>query len=488
MSPDSISYLKGASGLINGQGISYFSAQWPPLYPALIALFSIPAGDVLLGARLLNALLLALNVVLITILVNRVLNQKFWVGILIGGLICLQVPMTYVHFYAWSESCLLMCILVDVLLLSQINTTQHQFLIRCALIVFASFAFLTRFAGVIVACANCVMIFLLDSDRSIWRRIRQALYQLCIPILIFMPWTWHKGVGDGPATMRIIEFHPISVETINKGIMTLGRWLLPASQHTYNQPFNFIQWAFGVAWIGLTIISIVWVLSKIYSQPMNWKEAAIDQFKKPGTIIIMASGILTLTYACFLIAALSFVDNKVELDNRILVLIYPLVMLMLVGLIFQIRLVKLRNAAVVVLMIIMLSALPDLKGWLLLSRYNGIEMTSRNVAMSPLKEYVRSCSKELQVYADHPWNFDLLFQKKVRWLPAQRLYNSGRLNLNYHQEVLELKSKADLIIIENGNSEQVVEIQSSNQFVRIRSDDDGQIFLNKSVQNAGCKL
>ena len=489
MSPDSISYLKAASGLVNGHGINFFSAQWPPLYPALIALLSAPVNDVTLGARVLNALLLAINIILISIIVNRLIDQKFWIGILIAGLISLQVPMSYVHFYAWSEPCILMCILMDILLISQMSTAKHQGLIRVGMIIFASLAFLTRFAGVIVACANCVIIFLLIENRPWGTRIRQALFQLIIPILVFYPWTWHKGLGDGPATMRVIEFHPIGVEIINKGIMTIGRWLLPDSHYAYyNQSFNLIQWAIGVSLLVMSVVSLTFVLLKMYRSVIKGEETTIEQFKQPRCMIIIASGLLVLIYVCFLIAALSFVDNKVELDNRILVLIYPPAMLILVGLIFRIRYVIVRNAGILAFLLVLLLDLPGLKGWLLMSRYNGIEMTSRNIAISPLQVFTKSCSRDIQVYADNPWNFDLLFLKKVLWLPTKQLYNSGRTNLNYQQEVQMLQSSADMIIFENTNLEQVAEIEASNQFELIRDQADGKIFVNKNVKNPGCKF
>ena len=77
LSPDSISYLKGSMGLVSGQGLAYVSAQWPPLYPTLVALFALPTGDVILGARLVNGLFYAGNVILLAELIRRVTNVEY---------------------------------------------------------------------------------------------------------------------------------------------------------------------------------------------------------------------------------------------------------------------------------------------------------------------------------------------------------------------------------------------------------------------------
>jgi hypothetical protein len=116
----------------------------------------------------------------------------------------------------------------------------------------------------------------------------------------------------------------------------------------------------------------------------------------------------------------------------------------------------------------MLSAIPGAKGWLLLSRYGGIEMNSRSVVNSELQAFIRSCSTTLQVYADHPWNFDLYFQKKVLWLPSETLYNSGKINSEYQGDIKSALSIADLIIVQNTTSDIVRHIDKSKNFTRAR--------------------
>lgn len=480
LSPDSISYLKGAQGLLNGKGITYFSNQWPPIYPLLLAIFGFPFSDAILGARILNALLYALNFVIIAELIERITKQGVWLSTVLAGLLCIQIPMTYVYFYAWSEPTLLLFVSLNFLLISSLNS-YNQSIIRVALIALASLALLTRFAGIVVAVTNCIVIFFLFTDKSILSRIKLSLFQLVIPALIFLPWTSHRGISDGNATARVIEFHPISLQTIGKGLMTIGGWLNPFSIQSYGQPFNLTQFILGVSLIGITCTFLIVTVFNL----LKVRNSGLDNFTSQTAVLMFAAAQLIVTYGCFLIAALSFVDNKVELDNRILVLMYPPMMLLLIGYIFRFKSVTLRLLLLILLMLIMVTALPKLRGWMQLSRYSGIEMNTRGAINSSIQLFIRGCAKDLQAYADNPWNFDLHFNKKVFWIPGRVLYNSGRINDAYEKQLAEMLSNAQLIVLENKNDELDAIIATSNKFVKIRSSGDGVVW-KKNLPDATC--
>jgi hypothetical protein len=332
------------------------------------------------------------------------------------------------------------------------------------------------------------MIFFTTTERSSWTRLNRALFQFLVPVFVFVPWTLHKGIGDGPATARVIEFHPISLTTINNGLMTVGRWMNPLSVPAYNQPVNSFQLMSGIALLLVTLIVCGWVFLKLITKQTQSFEKVSKALQNKATLLVVSCSVLILTYIAFLIGALSFVDNKVELDNRILVLMYPPLMLCMIGLIYKIRLMAIQNIFIIIFLLVMSLALPNLKGWLLLSRFNGIEMSSRSITGAPLQTFIKSCQKDVQVYADNPWNFDLLFNKKVLWLPSKILYNSGRPNTAYEKELEDVVSKAQLIIIENNNADLILKIDQSDQFVRIRDMADGIVWRNKKDHSSCINL
>jgi hypothetical protein len=481
LNPDSIAYLKGGIGLVSGHGLSYVSAIWPPLYPILIALFGWLADDVILGARILNALFYTGTLVVLAEIIQRITKQHSFLSTILAGLVLIQTPLTYVHFYAWSEPCLLFWILTNLLLLSSLRESKAPSLIQIALIILASFSLFTRFAGIIVAATNCVMVFILVTDRSFLIRCTRAVAQLLIPILMFLPWTRHQGIGDGPAAARFIEFHPITGETISKGLMTIGRWLTPYSAAGYEQAFDLALVLSGSCLILIALAILIWSVLKYCRILRAGLATSTDNaFYAQENIILVSSALLTLTYVLFLVSALSFVDSKVVLDKRILVLIYPALLLCIIAIIYKIKMKTLRYAVIAALTLMMLTALPNLRGWLLLSRYGGIEMNSRSVIHSPIQRFAQSCSASLQVYADNPWNFDLYFSPKVFWLPGRVLYNSGRPNLAFQDEVNHALLRADLIIIEDKNSELISQIDATSHFARIWQTDSGIAWANKT--------
>ena len=262
--------------------------------------------------------------------------------------------------------------------------------------------------------------------------------------------------------------------------MTIGRWLTPFSNAGYEQTFDGALVLSGSFLIFLALAIVIWSLLK-YVRILRAGSATstVDMFYAQENIILVSSALLTLMYVLFLVSALSFVDSKVSLDKRILVLIYPALMLCIIAVIYKIKIQTLRYVVIAALMLMMLTALPNLKGWLLLSRYGGIEMNSRSMINSPIQRFAQSCPTSLQVYADNPWNFDLHFNPKVFWLPSKILYNSSKPNLAYLNDVNHVLLTADLIIIENKSSELISKVDTASHFDRIWSTDHGIAWINK---------
>lgn len=482
ISPDSVSYLKGAIGLINGYGLNYFSTQWPPFYPLSIALFGSTTSDVMLGARVLNGLIYSINFLLILKLIQKTINTKLIISYLLALLIIIQPPMTYVHFYAWSDSYLLMFVLMDILLISCLINEKYKYITQLSLIVVASLALLTRYAGIVVACTNTVMIFLILQHHTRIKRFAVSIIQIAIPILIFIPWTMHQGISDGLATAREISYHPIPIQTFNRAIAEIGTWfnvrkILPEHFNVYT-----VQIA-----LGLILLTFILFLSiKFIYKLLSKSKSLINTNENESFIIILAFVVFIETYIAFIIAALSFVDDKVVLDNRILVQIYPLVAICLIWIICKIGSLYLRTILLTILVFLFSTSYTDFKGRLLLSKYGGIEMNSRSFVNSNLQVYIKNCPRNLQVYADIPWNFDLLFSKKVLWTPSKNLYYSGKVNQIYDQEIDKMFSNADLIVIEQKPSDLITQIEKHINFHLIRHENDGVVFVNKKVKTNIC--
>jgi hypothetical protein len=136
----------------------------------------------------------------------------------------------------------------------------------------------------------------------------------------------------------------------------------------------------------------------------------------------------------------------------------------------------------------LLLPLQTLRPLVLISYFNGIELTDKTRLTSELMEFVRLCPKNLHIHADYPWNFSLEVNSMVRWLPTHRLYGSGQPNLNYQAQVADLARVADLIIVQNLNSTMIDDIEKLNSFKRIYQSHLGIVWKKNSLYNVCAAL
>lgn len=484
-SPDSVAYLKGASGYLWGRGYDYVSAEWPPLFPTLLMFFGgLAQNDIMLGARLLQSLLLALSFLLIYLIANRILRRSVLMSVLVAGLFCIQPPIIHTYFYAWSEPTLLALLLADIFILQVLFARPNVFSpsIELFLILLASAAFLTRFSGICVAVLNGVMLFLYLKNASLFQRLFRSTLQVAIPVIVFLPWLSHTGVSNGPATQRAISLHPITLSSLEYGLVTIGNWFLPVA---VLQGHSMLKYA--ALFLGCIVVlsTFIFLFSQLI-RPAFWKKGSVLHMS-PVDNLLLSLAIFIFIYSAFLIAAISFVDNKVVLDNRILSPMYVCIALMVIGTISQIKRENIRSISFVILVLILLSTYPALRSWLLINYYNGVELSDKNFKNKPIFQFAKTCQKSAVVYAENPWHFDLIFDSKVMWLPKTVLFNTGKINKEYSAEVSALSSRADLIIVESITSETAVQVSDNKSFIQIYSAADGLVWANIRAKHPICE-
>jgi hypothetical protein len=119
ISPDSAHYIGAARSLAAGQGLRFNGepfSHWPPLYPLLLGVLSLTRIDALQAARLLAALLFALNTVLVSGLTYLESRRCTYAGSCAGVAFLASPEMLHIHTMAWSEPAFF-CLSLLVLLL-----------------------------------------------------------------------------------------------------------------------------------------------------------------------------------------------------------------------------------------------------------------------------------------------------------------------------------------------------------------------------------
>jgi len=171
-SPDSAGYLSAARSLLAGQGYRYpdgeLYAQWPPLYPTLLAAMGLAGLDPLVGARLLNSLAFGGLLFAAGILFQRCTTSQAWA--VAGTLAVLSsAPLLTCYLMAWSEPVFIL--LAVLFVLGVPGFLRSESLWALVLVsALAGLACLQRYAGVALVLTGGVLIALSPYRASLRRR------------------------------------------------------------------------------------------------------------------------------------------------------------------------------------------------------------------------------------------------------------------------------------------------------------------------------
>jgi hypothetical protein len=229
---DSVLYLSTADSLREHHNLAWYQGtpltHFPPGYPTALAVAGELAGSGVLGGRILNALCLALIVVLGWMLLRRHVESP---ALRLAGVVGLAVAPTlfFVASAAWSEPLFIVLVLATVLALEMAieRPASWQWPIAAALL--ASGAFFVRYAGLWLIATTAVVL-LLGGRRlsSPGERVRR-LVVFAIVVSIVPAWVIARN-------LRLANGHPFSqrgepntsldtaVADTTDGIV---RWLLP---------------------------------------------------------------------------------------------------------------------------------------------------------------------------------------------------------------------------------------------------------------------
>src|SRR5262249_33450490 len=149
LSPDSVKYIGAARNLADGRGYTFCGqplTQFPPLYPALVALPSLFGLDAWPAARWLSAVFFAGQLLIAGWAIHRYTDRAIIWPLLLSALTLLSMPLIYIHSYAWSEPPFNLLALGMLILLSiYLDNPRRIWLVLAALA--AALAFLTRYVG-----------------------------------------------------------------------------------------------------------------------------------------------------------------------------------------------------------------------------------------------------------------------------------------------------------------------------------------------------
>lgn len=179
ISADSAGYLREAVNLVAGNGFSYdglagydtWFANWPILYPALIAAVMLITGTEAYLASKITAMVIA---GLILLLLRKCFGKDAW----LYGLCLTNIGYLNLSYYTWSEIPFILFLLCFTLVLAKILSTEHPTAVwYVALALSGLCCFLTRYYGIFVWIVTGLYLLLLfglyrkKRDRQVWCKI-----------------------------------------------------------------------------------------------------------------------------------------------------------------------------------------------------------------------------------------------------------------------------------------------------------------------------
>ena len=227
VSPDSVTYLAAARGLLDGDGYRASDGEpyvaFPPLFPTLIALLSSGVFDLTNVARLLNAVSFGVTIAATGWCVWRLSGASLF-ALLAAGAVLASRPVLNAALWLWSESFFtaqaMLCLACALQWLR-----RRSFVVWVSAVALAAAATLTRYIGVTLVLTIAVLPLL---ERPL--RLRAMLKHIGVALLGIVPlalWLIRNLAVDGTLAGERYPSSQSLKDSIRGVLDTLGGWTLP---------------------------------------------------------------------------------------------------------------------------------------------------------------------------------------------------------------------------------------------------------------------
>jgi 4-amino-4-deoxy-L-arabinose transferase-like glycosyltransferase len=315
---DSLSYVSSARNLVAGFGMGRLTGlgvlkpmtHYPPFYSLVLAFFHLLGSPELSTARWLSSLAFGFTIVLAGLIIFQ-RTRSYFFSIFIAILFLLSNPILRNFSWAMTEPLYIVLMLLGFLLLGlYLLNPDKRWLFLTAII--ASCALLTRYVGFSLVSAFGIVL-LVNRQLDLRHRLKHLGIFLAIVLVPTLIWLVRNWMISETLTNRILNWHPISSENISFLIKAINSWgLLPQRLVVGHESL-----AFSGIIIFLSLAGIFWL---IRSKP------------KPGKPPTLEFGILLAgwLYVGLLITSLFFLDATTRLENRILLPLYVIILVLIV--------------------------------------------------------------------------------------------------------------------------------------------------------------
>lgn len=377
---DSLYYVTSARNLIDGIGMGRVTGlgvfkpmtQAAPFYPLVLAFHHLLGLPELTTARWLSILSFGLAIVLAGLIIYQRTHSSFF-SIFIAVLFLLSNPNLHIFSWAMTEPLYIVLMLLSFLMIGlYLRNTRTRWLVLAA--IFASLALLTRYIG--ISLVGALSIVLILNRKLDWRsRLKDLIIFLAIVLLPTLIWLVRNWLVSESLTNRVLDWHPITRENISLLIKAVNSWgFLPQRLTMGHETIGF-----AIIVICLILVGLFWL---IRSLPKPGKSPSHE------FVLLLAAWL----YVLFLITSLFLFDATTRLENRILLPLYIIILLLIVigsNLLWQNKKILTRLAAVLICIWLAYFSFTRVDGAIMDLRSDGQGYASLKWQNSPTAGFIR---------------------------------------------------------------------------------------------------
>ncbi len=461
MIPDSAVYIGTARNLARGRGLTtpfnllinpYSPARaaafdgavplthYPPLFPAVLAVFERIGIDAFDAARWFNALLMGVNVFLAGVVAWRFSGGSRAAGVASAVLVAASFNVLYVHGFVVTDPLMLACFLSGFLLLERLLVVPSTTLL-VGLTVCCAGAALVRYAGIALT-ATAVVVVLLSATlgrgdattgrrRARRRRSRYAAVLLvggAGPLAIWMAMLALDGSSEGARPVAVHLPGSIDFQTMFE---TVAGWFVGSHVADLTRV---------VALVGIGAIVVI-VALLVARHPVRVDDAPRSSRPGPRSPLWILA-VFAVAYAAVLVFSKALLDRTIPFDRRLLAPLQVTFAIVAVVLLVQVLSSRVPFAALcAVLAIVVLAWVWPWRIWFSgfgdTTTWDLIEGTPAAVP-GRFEEAVARLPEGDLVVTNGPDRLYVLTGRPSILLPTRKYSISAQKNPNFDKEIAEL--------------------------------------------------
>jgi 4-amino-4-deoxy-L-arabinose transferase-like glycosyltransferase len=478
---DSIVYIKVARNLLGGHGFRLSAGgapltQYPPVYPAALALAGMLATDLLTGVKWLHLFLYVANVLLVGLLIYRGTAGSL-IATIAGLLFMLTSGLVFhSHVVCLSEVLFVFFILTGLLLIDE-YLCRGQVLILVAASIVVGLAGMTRYVGFILLGVVTLCIVLLNKS-NLLKRFTHAGIVMAIFITPAILWILRNKMISGGMVNRNIVYHPIKFRQIEGAVSTISSWLfIPAS----------LPFALKASLVIIMIVSFLIILIKMIKQ--------FSIHSDLNRIPIICTLFLTL-YTLGLVIAIFFVEANLPFSHRILFPFYVVVGIAVIILVHNAFHLVTKSKGFAVFALVLMGAFliaqtNTMARELRIFSDNGEGFTGKQWKSSKTMEFIKKLPDNTTLYSNGPEAIEFLTGRQTRMIPSKRITTSNEQNVKYSEELRGMMRDLDHsrgylvyfdLIAWRGYIPSVEELKPYGEIVSIHRAWDGTVYQTAKLE------